>query len=345
MNWPLAWGADPWWPRRPTRTVGFVKIQRIEHVEIRDVWPHEAHDFTTWLEQNIDVLNDDLAFGIDPDSIRREAAAGAFSVDLVAENENGQSVIIENQLGRSDHDHLGKVLTYTAAFEADVAIWIVGDPRPEHVKAVAWLNDSSQLTAYLFKIQAIKIGDSPAAPLLTLIVGPSESAKEIASSKQEKSHRETTRGRFFDALLAHAGPRTTLHSGRSGTTGPFLNGRSGQPGMNLVYGVTQHGTAVYLWIERGKDWAAWNDSVYQHLLAQKDEIEADFGEPLTWDAKESNRSRKLIGSLDLGGWVDNESWPTVIEATVEKMIRLDSAVRVRLQEAVKAADAKKGQDD
>jgi hypothetical protein len=115
--------------------------------------------------------------------------------------------------------------------------------------------------------------------------------------------------------------------------------------MNLVYGVTQHGTAVYLWIERGKDWAAWNDSVYQHLLAQKDEIEADFGGPLTWDAKESNRSRKLIGSLDLGGWVDNEAWPTVIEATVEKMIRLDSAVRVRLKEAVKAADAKKGQDD
>ena len=314
-------------------------------MKIRDVWPHEAHDFTTWLEQNIDVLNDDLAFGIDPDSIRREAAAGALSVDLVGENENGESVIIENQLGRSDHDHLGKVLTYTAAFEADIAIWIVGDPRPEHVKAVAWLNDSSQLTAYLFKIQAIKIGDSPAAPLLTLIVGPSESAKEIASSKQEKSNRETARGRFNNALLEHAGTRTTLHSGRSGTTGSFINGRSGQPGINLVYGVTQHGTSVYLWIERGKDWAAWNDSVYQHLLALKDEIEADFGETLTWDAKESNRSRKLISSLDLGGWVDDEAWPAVIEATVEKMIKLDAVVRTRLQEAVKAADATKAQYD
>lgn len=321
-----------------------MQIHRIEHMKIRDVWPHEAHDFTTWLEQNIDVLNDDLAFGIDPDSIRREAAAGAFSVDLVGEDENGQSVIIENQLGRSDHDHLGKVLTYTAAFEADIAIWIVGDPRPEHVKAVAWLNDSSQLTAYLFKIQAIKIGDSPAAPLLTLIVGPSESAKEIASSKQETSHRQTTRRRFFGALLEHANTRTTLHAGRSAPTSSFLNGRSGQPGMNLVYGVTQHGTAVYLWIERGKDWAAWNDSVYQHLLAQKDEIEADFGEPLTWDAKESNRSRKLLSSLELGGWVDNEAWPVVIEATVEKMIRLDAVVGTRLQEAVNAADAMKGQD-
>jgi len=318
--------------------VGFVKIQRIEHMKIRDVWPHEAYDFTTWLEQNIDVLNDDLAFGIDPDSIRREAAAGAFSVDLIAENEIGQSVIIENQLGRSDHDHLGKVLTYTAAFEADIAIWIVGDPRPEHVKAVAWLNDSSQLTAYMFKIQAIKIGDSPVAPLLTLIVGPSESAKEIATSKREDSDRKQFRRDFFSALLEHAGTQTTLHSGRSPSSGPYQDGRSGHAGMNLVYGVTQHGTAVYLWIERGKDWADWNHAVYQHLLAHQDKIEADCGESLTWDAKETNRSRKLISTLDLGGWADHETWPEIIEATVAKMIRFEAAVRPHLAQAGQEAD-------
>ena len=187
-----------------------MEIQRIEQVKIRDVWPHEAYDFTTWLEQNIDVLNDDLVYGIDPESLRREAAAGAFSVDLVGENENGQSVVIENQLGRSDHDHLGKVLTYTAAFDADVAIWIVGDPRPEHVRAIGWLNDSSQLTAYLFKIQAIRIADSPPAPLLTLIVGPSESAKEIASSKQETSHRAESRGKFYERLLQYQSSNTSF---------------------------------------------------------------------------------------------------------------------------------------
>ena len=109
-------------------------------------------------------------------------------------------------------------------------------------------------------------------------------------------------------------------------------------GMGLVYGVTQHGTAVYLWIERGKDWADWNHAVYQQLLANKDKIEADFGEPLTWDAKETNRSRKLIGSLDLGGWADQEAWPEVLEATVEKMIRFDAAVRPHLASAAKEAD-------
>ena len=121
-------------------------IRRIKQINLRDVWPHEAHDFTTWLEENIDVLSEELSVGLDPESVRREQSAGAFSVDLVADDESGETVIIENQLSRSDHDHLGKVLTYAAAFESNTAIWIVGDPRPEHVKAATWLNDSSDLS-------------------------------------------------------------------------------------------------------------------------------------------------------------------------------------------------------
>lgn len=315
-----------------------MEIQRIDRMKIRDVWPHEARDFTTWLEQNIDVLNDYLASAVDPESIRREASAGAFSVDLVADNDRGETVIIENQLDRSDHDHLGKVLTYAAAFDAEVAIWIVGDPRPEHVKATAWLNDSSQLTAYMFKIEAIKIGDSPVAPLLTLIVGPAEGAKQVASSKQEKSHRHHARRDFYEALLHHASTLTKLHSGRSGTISPFLGTPSGFAGLNFTYGVTQHATAVYLWIERGREWTEWNDAVYQQLLRHKDQIEADFGGSLTWDAKETNRSRKLITSLDLGGWSDPETWPEAIEATVDAMIRFEAAVRPYLQDAVNAAE-------
>jgi hypothetical protein len=313
-------------------------IQRIERMKIRDVWAHEAHDFTTWLEENIDILDDDLIYGLDPDSVRREASAGAFSVDLVADDINGATVIIENQLGRSDHDHLGKVLTYASMFDAEIAIWIVGDPRSEHVKAVTWLNDSSQLTAYMFKLEAIKIGDSPVAPLLTLIVGPPDAGKQIASSKQEKSERHHARRAFYTALLDHATPLTKLHSGRSPVDGPFLGGSTGSAGIGVNYGVTQHGTAVYLWIERGKEWVEWNDAVYRSLKEHQEEIENSFGGPITWDAKEANRSRKLIGSLQLGGWVDNEKWDQVIPATVETMIRFEAAIRPHLKNAAQAAD-------
>ncbi len=79
----------------------------------------------------------------------------------MAEDDSGNLVIIENQLERSNHDHLGKLITYLTALEAKVAIWIVREPRPEHVKAVAWLNETSSAAFYLVKVEAIQIGESP----------------------------------------------------------------------------------------------------------------------------------------------------------------------------------------
>jgi RecB family endonuclease NucS len=103
-------------------------IGKMERVPLRQVWPHEALDFTTWLEHNTDVLSE--ALGVSIANVERERAAGSFSVDLVGEDQLGNSVVIENQLERSDHDHLGKLVTYLAAFEAKTAIWIVSDRAP-----------------------------------------------------------------------------------------------------------------------------------------------------------------------------------------------------------------------
>jgi RecB family endonuclease NucS len=123
-----------------------VSVGRLRRVPLREVWPHEALDFTVWLQDNLEVLNEHLDTPLA--NAEREQAAGAFSVDLVAEDDDGRAVVIENQLERSNHDHLGKLLTYLAAYEASTAIWIVAEPRAEHVKAVAWLNDSSQANVY-----------------------------------------------------------------------------------------------------------------------------------------------------------------------------------------------------
>lgn len=130
-------------------------IGKIERVPLREVWRHEARDFTAWLQENLDVLNDLLDFTLV--SAEREQSTGNFNVDLVAEDKGGNTVIIENQLAKSDHDHLGKVITYLAAVETKRAIWIVADPRPEHVGAITWLNESSSASFYLVKVE----GDPP----------------------------------------------------------------------------------------------------------------------------------------------------------------------------------------
>mgnify|MGYP000103092750 FL=1 len=158
-------------------------IGKIERIKLRDVWKHEALDLTTWLQENIEILNEAIDLNISNPEI--EKSAGSFKVDIVAEDDSGNPVIIENQLEKSDHEHLGKLITYLVAMEAKTAIWIVSDPRPEHLASISWLNESSSANFYLLKLEAIKIGGSSPAPLLTLIVGPSEEGIEVGKAKKE----------------------------------------------------------------------------------------------------------------------------------------------------------------
>src|SRR5262245_30192265 len=174
-------------------------IAKIERVPLREVWRHEAHNLTTWLEENIDVLNDVL--DLELTNVEREHAAGSFSADLVAEDTSGGIVVIENQLERSDHDHLGKLITYVSFVDARAAVWIVADPRPEHVRAVSWLNEGSSSDFYLLKIEGIRIADSPPAPLLTLIVEPSAEGRELGEAKKDRADRYHVRRRFWTGLL------------------------------------------------------------------------------------------------------------------------------------------------
>jgi len=106
-----------------------MKIEKIEKVPLREIWRHEAQEFTKWLQDNIEVLNDVLDVHLS--NVEREQSTGTFNVDLKAEDEDGNLVIIENQLGKSNHDHLGKIITYLTAVGANKAIWIVSEPRPD----------------------------------------------------------------------------------------------------------------------------------------------------------------------------------------------------------------------
>ena len=169
-------------------------IGKLRRVPLREVWKHEARDFSLWLEENIELLNE--LIGIDLANPEREKSAGAFNVDILAEDDQGNSVVIENQLEKSDHDHLGKLITYVSAFQAKIAIWIVAEPRPEHIQAITWLNESLTTSFYLVKVEAVRIEDSPAAPLLTLIVSPSEASKEVGIAKKEIAEREILRYDF-----------------------------------------------------------------------------------------------------------------------------------------------------
>ncbi|RLB87243.1 MAG: DUF4268 domain-containing protein [Deltaproteobacteria bacterium] len=301
-------------------------IGKIERVPLREVWRHEAFDFTQWLQDNIDVLNNVIDLNLS--NPEREQAAGSFNIDIVAEDDAGNPVIIENQLEKSDHDHLGKILTYLVAMGAKSAIWIVSNPRPEHISAISWLNESSAANFYLLKIEAIKIENSPPAPLLTVIVGPSEEAKEVGKAKKEIAERYIIREKFWTQLLDLAKQKTKLHSNISPTQHNWLGTSAGRQGLGYNYVLRKDGAQVELYIDRGKGKDSENKAIFEKIHANKEKIEKDFGEPLEWERLEGKRACRISKRINIGGYRDpEENWPNIHEAMVDAMIRLEKSMK------------------
>ncbi len=301
------------------------QIGKIERVNLRDVWKHEALGLTTWLENNIDVINDLL--DLELSNVEREKAIGDFSVDLTAEDKNGNLVIIENQLEKSDHEHLGKIITYLSSLEAKAAIWIVANPRSEHVSAVSWLNQSGLANFYLIKIEAIKIEGSPPAPLLTLITGPSEESLKVGETKKDFSERQTLRKKWWAELLERARIKTKLHGNISPSSESWIGAGAGRSGITYNYVVGQYSARIELYIDRGADSKADNEHIYDRLYQHKADIESIFGSDLSWEKMETKRACRIGKYYENGGYRDEEDkWPNIQDELIDGMIRLSKAL-------------------
>lgn len=307
-----------------------MSIGKIDRMPLREIWKHEAYDFTTWLENNIDVLSEELNVNLtNPES---EQNAGDFSVDILAEDENSNLVVIENQLNKSDHDHLGKLLTYLTAFEAKIGIWIVSEARPEHISTITWLNESAAADFYLFKIEAIKIGDSEPASLFTLIVGPSEETREVGVKKKELAERHKIRKKFWESLLEKAKKKTKLHSSISPTIYNWIGSGAGISGLSYNYSITRHTAKVELYIDRGKDSKEENNKIFEKLKANKDEIEKTFEGNLNWEKLEEKRACRISKKFKKGGYKDEDNWNEIHEELIDAMINLEKALSPFIKE-------------
>jgi Domain of unknown function (DUF4268) len=288
-------------------------VGKLVRVPLREVWPHEAYDFTQWLQENIEVLGE--ALDIDFHNVDREQAIGSFNIDLVGKLQSGGTVVIENQLSKSDHDHLGKLITYSVGMGASAAIWIVSDPRPEHVAAVTWLNESNSANFYMVKVEAVRIGESPPAPLLTLIVGPSEETKDVGQVKKDIAERYGLRRHWWTNLIARSKEKTMLHAHISPGDFSFIQTSAGFPGLSFVYTV----------------------KLFNQLAASRLKIDEDFGSMLNWESLEGRRACRIRYLSNLGGYRSpEEKWPEIQDHVIDAMVRLERALRpyiARLRES------------
>ena len=158
----------------------------IKKVDLKSVWPHEALDFTKWLaeESNLALLSE--AVGMDLELREVESAVGSFRADIyAADTATNARVIIENQLEDTNHDHLGKIITYAAGKDAQAVIWIVRHARDEHRQAIEWLNahTDDEAAFFLVEIEVWSIGDSLPAPRFNVVEQPNEWARAIKASE------------------------------------------------------------------------------------------------------------------------------------------------------------------
>lgn len=149
------------------------ELGRIEKVELRGIWPREDENFTPWLANNLDLLGEEL--GLTLELVELEHEVGQYRLDILAKEEEGGNVAIENQFEWTDHDHLGKLLTYAAGVEAEYVVWVAEYFNAEHRSAIDWLNRLNPDRVWFFgvEVRAIRIGDSPPAPDFRIVAAPS----------------------------------------------------------------------------------------------------------------------------------------------------------------------------
>lgn len=189
-----------------------MSLGRIEQVELRDVWKHEAHNFTKWLAEpeNLDLLSEEI--DIELSLIDTEYNVGRFNVDIFAEEAGAnRKVIIENQLEKTDHDHLGKLITYASGLDAEIIIWIVKEVLEEHQQAIDWLNENTneKINFFAIKMEVWKIGDSKKAPKFHVISKPNNWTKTVKKSIQKSSLSDTLilQLKFWDSFKEYASER------------------------------------------------------------------------------------------------------------------------------------------
>mgnify|MGYP006272408393 CR=1 FL=1 len=297
-------------------------VGKLEKVDVRRIWLHEAYDFSTWLFDNFEILNEQLNLQINP--IEKEKSVGPFNVDILAEDHLGRTVVIENQLNKTDHDHLGKVLTYLSNLDAKVAIWISTDPRPEHVTAVDFLNEvvPTDTQFYLLRLDAFKIGDSEPAPLFTIEAGPSEEKSAGGAVKKEIAEKDQARLRFFEQLLEKANESTKIFTNVSPLGYQnWVNAGAGKAGLMWALVVTKKSArAEFIFCNTDPE---MNKKRFDILYGKKEEIEEALQVNLEWNFKENRKQQYVRFKCTSGGLDDEEKWTEIQNEMVEKLCRME----------------------
>ena len=291
------------------------KLTKVE--DLRTVWKHEASDFTRWLaeSENMALLSETI--GLDITTVQVEDNVGDFNVDIYAIDEtSGKRIIIENQLEKTNHDHLGKIITYASGKDANYIVWIVKKARNEHRQAIDWLNEhtDSELNFFLIEMELWKIGNSDVAPKFQIICQPNDWTKMVKETygTGETTELKTKQGEFWDDFNTYCKQAKVDFSLRKALPHHWYD---------IAIGTSR--AHVSLWLNSKKKYISCNlyiggrdrdenKDLYSYILANKDEVERALGNNIEWYLLE-NKKASIIGINNSLDFNDEESWEQMFE--------------------------------
>lgn len=301
------------------------KVSKLEPYDIRKIWKKEEKDFTPWLYDHMEILSDRL--DLELSALEREKRTGSFETDIFAEDQDSNSVIIENQFGMTDHDHLGKGLTYLSTLDAKTLIWICEEPRPEHIKTISWLNESTppDISFYLVKVEAYSINGSLPAPNFNIIAGPSPIIKEAGVKRKELAERHLLRLEFWKQLLEKSAKKTSLFRDKNPSKDNWIYISSGRPGLGYSYVILMNSARVELYIDTNDQDA--NKKIFDELYSKREKIESDFGEEMDWQRLDTKRACRIASWIRKKGLKTEDKWSDLQDVMIDKMIKLEAIFR------------------
>jgi Domain of unknown function (DUF4268) len=293
------------------------QLQKVERVDARLVWTHEALDFTPWLEQHIDELAERI--GVELEITAREEPVGPFSADLLGRDvTTGSAMLIENQLNATDHSHLGQIITYAAGLDTRVMVWISTEIREEHRQAIDWLNDVTreEYNFFAVRIELLKVGDGY-APDFVIVASPNtwqkrlRSASAAAQSGSERGERyREIWGRFIEKLRAKDATATRA---RTGPTGNWFNTPGG-----LVVTFSREGPRVELYLDYGD--AIRTKQVFDLLHEQRQAVEEAVGKPLSWERLDQRQASRVALYTDGSAELDGAELDALLDRLVDMLL-------------------------
>lgn len=299
-----------------------MKLGKLQEVDIRTVWKHEQYDFSKWLatEENIQELGDTLNLSLT--DVETEKFVGNYRCDIICKDElTGKMVLIENQLEPTNHDHLGKIITYASGLDAAVVVWIVSSARDEHASAIEWLNKHTddEISFFLLEVHAYKIGDSDPAPQFKIIEQPNDFVKTVKTVTQNANLNEARKyylefwSQFNDVLEQRGRP----FNKRKASTDHWYNIAIGSSEAQLEIDLVnkENRIRIGMWISNNKD-------LFDSMQRRHEEIEAELGETLIWERLDGKKASRIFLYIPGLNFKVQDNYRQLMDTAIDMVVKM-----------------------